>query len=81
MKFIHRYFTTYLNSVCVCLNSDGRFYNIDLEFILQPVAVALWHLEFKLLICPNPHSHASQGDLCATSALIQILEQGSRVVS
>ena len=40
MKFVklykikQRYLATYLSSVSVCLNSDGRFYRPDLEFIL-----------------------------------------------
>lgn len=64
----------------VYLSSDLGFYKIDLEFILQPMAVPLCHLDFKWLTSPDLYSHAYGGDLCATFALIQITEQENRVV-
>ena len=47
----------------MCLNSDGRFYKTDSEFILRPTAVPLCHWDFKLFISPDPRSHASEGAL------------------
>lgn len=52
-----------MQCICVCLNTDVGLDKLDLEFLLQLVAVQLCHSDCKVLISPDPHSPAPEGDL------------------
>lgn len=60
----------------MCLNTDVRPDKLDLEFLLQPVAVQLCHSDHKVLTSSGPHSPAPEGDLlCHTCGDLGIIRR------